>query len=705
MKVKKWISILISISIIFSLASSIVVADGESMSWSDLKEAFSTGGTINLQSGYVVAGDSDESLIISSDTKVTLNMNTGTGIIRNVESPSSTGNAIIVHGELEINVSGEGSAMIVGGYSAGFGGGIYIGEDAKVTINGRLLITGCKAESDGGGIFVENGGELIMNGGVVSNCTTYGEGNHGGGIYVSSKASFSVSGKVSINGAQYDSPDASSYVSSSVYLAENARINVTGDLTGSSIGVDISNSHDGVITSNFAQYNSSSFNGFHCDDAYRYSLKTTGAGEFALEERVYHTISVWGEDHGTVTFSGKTEFEVGEPVYMDVQAEDGYCLTSLRDIETNDPVPVIRYYQQTDRYCISPMPDRDVILEAEWTPIKDTVIIKTTNLTLLGQIRLNFKLKIPDALANDPNAKVLISHYGATRQVALSSLSREGELYVVSQACAPRQFNTPVDIKVTDGSGKVWPLTTEKTKAQCINQEAEYKWINGKYDTTGENLNNLNEFTYTVHKYANDQQIKGRADSNKLKKLMEGLQHYSLSVWYYFDLVNGQNDHNFGEYAEFNSYRNRLDRVSEQSLAGYAPSYPSDITGLHAEGMYLTFDSDTTINIHYSLKPGYSLEDYSFSCAGHDLVIEKDGDSSFIVKIKGIVAKDLDHKFSVVATKGSETMTVECCALSYAYLVFHAPDSALSQDKRDKLCDVARAMKIYSDAANAYFES
>ena len=95
----------------------------------------------------------------------------------------------------------------------------------------------------------------------------------------------------------------------------------------------------------------------------------------------------------------------------------------------------------------------------------------------------------------------------------------------------------------------MWPLTTEKTKAQCINQEAEYKWINGKYDTTGENLNNLNEFTYTVFKYANDQQIKGRADSNKLKKLMEGLQHYSLSVWYYFDLVNGQNDHNFGEYA------------------------------------------------------------------------------------------------------------------------------------------------------------
>ena len=79
-------------------------------------------GTINLQSGYVVAGDSDESLIISSGTKVTLNMNTGTGIIRNAPSPSFTGNAIIVHGELEINVSGEGSAWIIGGYSAGYGG-------------------------------------------------------------------------------------------------------------------------------------------------------------------------------------------------------------------------------------------------------------------------------------------------------------------------------------------------------------------------------------------------------------------------------------------------------------------------------------------------------------------------------------------------------------------------------------------------------
>ena len=69
------------------------------------------------------------------------------------------------------------------------------------------------------------------------------------------------------------------------------------------------------------------------------------------------------------------------------------------------------------------------------------------------------------------------------------------------------------------------------------------------------------------------------------------------------------------------------------------------------------------------------------------------------VRLKGIKAKDLDvmHTFKVVNEATNESYSVQYSALSYAYQVL---DSHQSQ----ALSDLAKALYLYNDKANTYFE-
>ena len=78
----------------------------------------------------------------------------------------------------------------------GYGGGVYVSEDASFTMKQGAKITGCTA-NNGGGVHVA-GGTFNMEGGMIASC--YASGNSGGGVEVSSEtATFIMQGDAEIH--------------------------------------------------------------------------------------------------------------------------------------------------------------------------------------------------------------------------------------------------------------------------------------------------------------------------------------------------------------------------------------------------------------------------------------------------------------------------------------------------------------------------
>ena len=70
--------------------------------------------------------------------------------------------------------------------------------------------------------------------------------------------------------------------------------------------------------------------------------------------------------------------------------------------------------------------------------------------------------------------------------------------------------------------------------------------------------------------------------------------------------------------------------------------------------------------------------------------------SLYYIDIKDIVARNLDENFHVEVLKGGETVIgLDYSALSYAC-------TTLSRGKTDTLTELAKAVVLYSQAANAY---
>ena len=87
------------------------------------------------------------------------------------------------------------------------GGGVYVTGLAEFTMSGTALITGCSAEF-GGGVYVHNQTEnqtgmpaFYMNGGTISNCTAW---NGGGGIFTEKNNTFKMTGGSVTNNTAHD---------------------------------------------------------------------------------------------------------------------------------------------------------------------------------------------------------------------------------------------------------------------------------------------------------------------------------------------------------------------------------------------------------------------------------------------------------------------------------------------------------------------
>ena len=133
------------------------------------------------------AGDGNKRITVSSDDgDVTLDLNGKT-----IDGNGEVGVILVDQGaNLTIDDSSEaGNGKITGG-KATYGGGIFVGKDAELTINGGE-ISGNEAKYNSGGVDIGDGSKLTMNGGKISENTA---GSDGGGVGTNYNAEFTMNG-------------------------------------------------------------------------------------------------------------------------------------------------------------------------------------------------------------------------------------------------------------------------------------------------------------------------------------------------------------------------------------------------------------------------------------------------------------------------------------------------------------------------------
>ena len=124
---------------------------------------------------------------------------------------------------------------ITGNSATATGAGVSVWDNCTFNMYGGS-ITGNQAKEKGGGVMVNGGAFHMYGGSITGNNSQYNFGGHGGGgVYVDSSATITLSGNVQIKDNYKGSN--SNKNPSNIYLARNKTITADGSLTGSFIGV------------------------------------------------------------------------------------------------------------------------------------------------------------------------------------------------------------------------------------------------------------------------------------------------------------------------------------------------------------------------------------------------------------------------------------------------------------------------------------
>ncbi len=186
-------------------------------------------GTVSGQTGR-------SNLFVPKGASVNLNLS-GYNILRNLNSAINDGYIIRVEGELLI--SGEG--LLSGGKNLGNGGAVFVAKGGKLTINGGTF-QGNSSDGFGGAIYVEEGGTLNIRGGKIgyeqSDVTQNANiaGQDGGGIYLSSNSTITMSGApvIANNISKINYFD-------NLYLSSLVKINIASAMTAGNVGITLAN--------------------------------------------------------------------------------------------------------------------------------------------------------------------------------------------------------------------------------------------------------------------------------------------------------------------------------------------------------------------------------------------------------------------------------------------------------------------------------
>ena len=148
--------------------------------------------------------------------------------------------------------------------------------------------------------------------------------------------------------------------------------------------------------------------------------------------------------------------------------------------------------------------------------------------------------------------------------------------------------------------------------------------------------------------------------------------------------------------------RNTASSVDVSVFDAFAPVGTNGAAGAFI-GVDLILESETTLNVYFV--PSEGAEALVFAVDGKAITPKRTtvgGIDCYMITIGNIAAQNLDKAYEIAASDGTETSTYSVSALSYCYSVMKQPTNGVYTEA---LRNAIKALYLYNDAANTYFEN
>ena len=277
---------------------------------------------------------------------------------------------------------------------------------------------------------------------------------------------------------------------------------------------------------------------------------------------------------------------------------------------------------------------------------KDGVEWDSASTSLGGSIGLNFYVKLPASIVNDPTTFVRFTYSNKVVDVPMAEavVSEEDGIirYRFSLALAAKEIADTVTAQVMNENG-----------------------------TLGEAIQ------YSVQKYCAN-----KLNSESMADLAKALLNYGTAAQLLFN-------HNTENLA--NSVLDEADRIlPDVDASAFASKVTGSEEGIVAKSATLMLEDKVSVRVYFELADGANIADYSFTINGEAVEVHQNA-SGYFVETAPIAAKNLDEMFQF--SVGGLTVTYG--PLSYV-------NSKLASSNADMVF-MAKALFAYNAAADAYF--
>ena len=283
------------------------------------------------------------------------------------------------------------------------------------------------------------------------------------------------------------------------------------------------------------------------------------------------------------------------------------------------------------------------------TEPEDKVEWTAATTTLGGSIGLNFYVKLPEAVVNDPTTYVQFTYAGKVVNVpmadALLSGTEEDPEYRFSCQLYAKNMTDVVTAQVMNENGTVGDAVQYSIQAYC-------KYMLG-------------------------------SDDAKTVALCKAMLNYGTAA---------QLNFNYNTDKLANAVLDEADRIPADVEVpdAYAAKVTGSADGITADGATLLLESDVAIRVYFMLDEGADISDYTFAINGEEVAVRKNS-GGYYVQTAPIPAKNLDDMFE---------FTVDGLTISYGGLSY--VKTMLESEKEEDVYMV-KALFAYNAAADAYF--
>ena len=300
----------------------------------------------------------------------------------------------------------------------------------------------------------------------------------------------------------------------------------------------------------------------------------------------------------------------------------------------------------------------DMTLYAKWAKTSNSVL-EGYKLTLDGDIGVNFYISLTDAIKSDSQAKLVFSRTVGDKVIEEESAidkyidtDPERDCFIYKINISPAEMTCPITIKIVDGSQTEYQLGVFKAQ-----------------------------------RYAEKLIFDGDAS----RKLCIALLNYGTYCQQRFGI-------NTSDLANSKIADMGYDEVAQTAVEDVTPvSITGDLSTVEYYGSSLDLRSNTDAYLYFSYEGSLSGITATVDGEAVDVVANKTS-GYFNIRIPAIRANLLVHGFTVVITRGGESLTVVYNPLIYCDGVANGTTAS-----EESLVNLVKALYLYADAADRYF--